>query len=160
MVAPDVDLWVLGCLVRARDTSELWDLASTGKLVKTLGVAGLGNLERQVDKDFDELERRVVTLDFGVQLARGGAVGGKGRDEGCDGDGGGVGEELCDLWNTLAFIPFQASVAAARWCWEAQTYLRNAPDVLIPVLLTEPEILVQPKAHIVAIETVGSEAQV
>jgi hypothetical protein len=120
LVAPNVDFGVLGCLIRARDTSELWDLASTGKLVKTLGVAGLGNLERQVDKDLDELERRIVTLDFGVQLARGGAVGGKGRDERCDGDSGGVGEELCDLWNALALVPFQASVTAARWCWDVQ----------------------------------------
>ena len=43
---------------------------------------------------------------------------------------------------------------------QRQMYLRNAPNVLIPVLLTEAEILVQSEAHIVAIETVGSEAQV
>ena len=42
-----------------------------------------------------------------------------------------------------------------RW-----THLRNAPDVLVPVLLAEAEVLVQPKANIVAIETVGGEAQV
>lgn len=55
-------------------------------------------------------------------------------------------------------------------CWVAcacfgtrlqrRTYLSNAPDVLIPVLLAESKVLVQPEAHIVAIETVGSEPKV
>lgn len=49
---------------------------------------------------------------------------------------------------------------AARLRWVAGSYLSNAPDVLVPVLLAEAEILVQPKAHVVAIETVCSEAQV
>lgn len=39
-----------------------------------------------------------------------------------------------------------------------RTYLSNTSDVLVPVLLAESKVLVQPKAHIVAIETVGSEA--
>lgn len=38
-------------------------------------------------------------------------------------------------------------------------YLSNAPDVLVPVLLAEAKVLVQSKADVVAIETVGSEAQ-
>ena len=41
-----------------------------------------------------------------------------------------------------------------------KSYLSDTPDVLVPVLLTEAKILVQAEAHIVAIETVGSEAQV
>jgi hypothetical protein len=91
-----------------------------------------------------------------VQGACGGAVGGEGRDEGCDGDCGRVGEELCDLVVGL--------VVGSGVCKEAsqlgRPYLSNTPDVLVPVLLAEPKVLVQSKAHIVAIETVGGEAQV
>ena len=49
---------------------------------------------------------------------------------------------------------------AARLRWIAEPYLGDAPDVLVPVLLAEAEVLVQSKAHVVAIETVRSEAQV
>lgn len=104
LITPDVDLRVLRRLVRAADTSELGDLARAGKLVQTLGVTRLGDLERQVDEDLDELERRVVALDFSVQRACGGAVCGEGRDEGGDGDCGGVGEELCDLVKPLVRV--------------------------------------------------------
>ena len=97
LITPDVNLRVLRRLIRAADTRELRDLARTRKLVQALGIAGLCDLERQVDEDLDELERRVVALDFGVQGARGCAVGSEGRDEGCDCDCGGVGEELSDL---------------------------------------------------------------
>lgn len=40
------------------------------------------------------------------------------------------------------------------------TYLSYPPDVLIAVLLCEAEVLVQPEADIVAIETVRGEAKV
>lgn len=43
---------------------------------------------------------------------------------------------------------------------EAGPYLSDTPDVLVPVLLAETEVLVQSEAHVVAIKTVGSEAQV
>lgn len=42
----------------------------------------------------------------------------------------------------------------------AGSYLGDAPDVLVSVLLAEPEVLVQSEAYIVAIETVGGEAEV
>ena len=40
------------------------------------------------------------------------------------------------------------------------TYLCYPPDVLIAVLLCEAKVLVQSKAYIVAVETVGCEAEV
>jgi hypothetical protein len=40
------------------------------------------------------------------------------------------------------------------------TYLRYPPNVLIAVLLRKPQILVQPKAHIVAVQTVRREPKV
>lgn len=104
LIAPDVDLRVLRSLVWAADAGELWDLARARELVETFGVTGLGDLERQVDEDLDELERRVVALDFGVQGACSCAVSGEGRDEGCDGDGGGVGEELGNLRDRLVAV--------------------------------------------------------
>lgn len=97
LITADINLRVLRGLIRAANTRELWNLTRARKLVQALGIAGLSDLERQVDKDLDELEGRVVALDFGVQGARGRAVGGEGGDEGCDCDCGGVGEELCDL---------------------------------------------------------------
>lgn len=97
LIATDVNLRVLRGLIRAADACELRDLARARKLVQTLWVAGLCDLKRQVDKDLDELEGRVVALDFGVQRAGGCTVGGERRDEGCDCDCGRVGKELCDL---------------------------------------------------------------
>lgn len=49
---------------------------------------------------------------------------------------------------------------ATRSKCKRTTYLSNAPDVLVTVFLAESKILVQSKSHIVAIETVGSEAKV
>lgn len=97
LVAPDVDLWVLRRLVWAADAGELWDLTRAGKLVKTLGITRLGDLKRQINKDLNELERRVVALDLGVQRACGLTVGSEGGDERGDGDCGRVSKELCDL---------------------------------------------------------------
>jgi len=88
LITTDVNLRILGGLIRTADTREFGDLARARKLVQTLGIAGLCDLERQVDEDLDELEGRVVALDFGVQGARGCAVGGERRDEGCDCDCG------------------------------------------------------------------------
>jgi len=42
----------------------------------------------------------------------------------------------------------------------AGSYLGDAPDVLVSVLLAEAKVLIQSKAHVIAIETVGGEAQV
>lgn len=39
-------------------------------------------------------------------------------------------------------------------------YLRDAANVLVAVLLGEAQILVQAEAHVVAVETVGGDAQV
>ena len=97
LVGADVDLGLLGRLVRRADARELWDLAGARHLVQALGVACLGHLERQVDEDLNESQRRVLAGCDGVQLARCLAVGLEGRDEGCDGDRGAVGEELGDL---------------------------------------------------------------
>lgn len=94
----DCNLSINRLLVRSRDASELLDLARTSLLVKTLGIALLGNLERHVDKDLDKGDGLVaVLLRLGVQLTSKIAVGAVRRDEGGDCDGGGVGEELRDL---------------------------------------------------------------
>jgi hypothetical protein len=100
LVALDLDLRALRGLVGRADAGEVGDLALPRLLVQALGVAGLGHLEREVDKDLDEGKRLVVGvrgLRRGVQLAGLLAVRLVGRDEGRDGDGGAVGEQLGDL---------------------------------------------------------------
>lgn len=98
LVGLDGDLGVLGGLVRGRDASELLDLTGAGLLVEALGVTLLGDLEGHVDVDLDKGDGLVAVLGgLGVQLAGDVAVGLVGGDEGGDGDGGGVGEELGDL---------------------------------------------------------------
>lgn len=131
----DCDLGAQGLFIWCRDASELLDLASTGLLVETLGVALLSHLEGHVDKDLDKGNGLVAVLvGLGVQLARKIAVGAVGRDEGGDGDGGRVGKELGDL--------------------------ADAADVLVAVGLGEAQVLVEAEAHVVAVEAVGGEAQV
>lgn len=135
LVRLDRNLGVQRLLIRCRDASELLDLASAGLLVKALGVALLSNLEGHVDEDLDEGDGLVAVLvGLGVQLARKVAVSAVGRDEGGDGDGGRVGEELGDL--------------------------ADAADVLVAVGLGEAQVLVEAEAHVVAVEAVGGEAQV
>lgn len=57
-------------------------------------------------------------------------------------------------------LTFAACAVRLRNKGSRDAYLSNTPNVLVPVLFAESEIFVQPKAHVVAIETVGSEAQV
>ena len=66
LVALDLDLGALGCLVGGADAGELGDLSFSCLLVEALGVACLGHLEREVDKDLDEGERLVVGVGGGL----------------------------------------------------------------------------------------------
>lgn len=98
LLAVDVDLRVLGSLVRSADTSELLDLARASLLVQTLGVALLGLLDGDVNEDLDEGERSLAVLGVVMEVTGDLTVGLVGRDKGGEGDGGAVGEELGDLW--------------------------------------------------------------
>lgn len=49
---------------------------------------------------------------------------------------------------------------ATRKGFPTSTYLGNPTNVLIAVLLREAQVLIQPKAHIVAVEAVGCQANV
>jgi len=97
-----------------------------------------------------------------VEVARDRTVGFVRGDEGCYGDGGGVGEELGDLWRvgwsvylTATIILFSLrGLKTRRQC----THLRDTSDVLVTVLLAETQVLVQPEAHIVSVESVYSQA--
>lgn len=102
LLAVDVDLRLLGSLVRRADASELLDLAGTGLLVETLGVALLSLLDGDVDENLDEGERRLAVLGVVVEVTGDLAVGLVGRDEGGKGNGGAVGEELGDLWSWVS----------------------------------------------------------
>lgn len=135
LVGLDGDLGVVGGLVRGRDASKLLDLTGAGLLVETLGVTLLSDLERHVDVDLDKGDGLVAALGgLGVQLTGDLAIGLVGGDEGGDGDGGGVSKELGDLG--------------------------DAADVLVTVGLGKAKILVEAEADVVAVETVGGDAQV
>jgi hypothetical protein len=99
-VSLDGDLRVVRLFVGSRDTGEVLDLAGTSLLVEALGITLLGDLEGHVDVDLDERQGVVIALGAGlfVKLAGKIAIGPIGRDEGGDGDGGGVGKELSDLF--------------------------------------------------------------
>ena len=125
----DVDLGILRRLVRRADARELLDLTRARFLVQTLGIALLGLLHGDVDEDLNEGQRRVGVLGVGVELARELAVGFVGGNEGGQGDGRRIGEELGDLYISIRDL-FGTSLMLA--CF--RSYLRNTPDVLLPVL--------------------------
>jgi hypothetical protein len=93
----DMNLRLLRRLVGRTDARELLYLARLGLLVQALGIALLGDVDGDVDEDFDEGERRVGVLGVGVELARDLAVGFVGADEAGESDSGGVREEFGDL---------------------------------------------------------------
>lgn len=131
------DFGIQRLLVGRRDAGKVLDLAGAGLFVEAFGVALLGDLEGHVDVDLDKGDGLVVVASrAGLRVQRPGEVpvGAVGGDEGGDCDGGGVGEELCDL--------------------------ADAADVLVAVALGEAEVLVEAEADVVAVEAVGGEAEV
>lgn len=97
-IAPDMDLRALGRLIRRTNACEVLDHTLPRLLIQTLGVARLGDLERQVDVHLDESERLLVgRCGGGVESAGGRAVSDVWGDEGSEGDGGGVSEEFGNL---------------------------------------------------------------
>lgn len=156
-VGADGDLGRLGSLVGRRDAGKVLDLAGARLLVEALGVPLLGLGQRHVDKDFDEGQRIVAAglRRAGVQVPRNLSVGAVGRDEGREGDGGRVGEELGDLCRGC-----QSSCPFKNMTRGMCPYLGDAADVLVAVLLGEAEVLVQAEAHIVAVEPVRGQSNV
>lgn len=131
----DSDLSVLRLLVRSRNAGEILDLTSASLLVKTLGITLLGNFEGHINVDFDEGDWLIATLcGLLVQITGDLAIRSVGRDKRGNGDGRRVGEELGDFG--------------------------DAANVLVSVSLGEAKVLVQSEADIVAVETVGSDAEV
>ena len=88
-----VSTWIsalLGRLVGRIDAGEVLELAAPGLLVQALGIALLGDRERRVDEDLDELARRPAARAPS-------ALGAEGRDEGGDDDEAGVDHQLGHL---------------------------------------------------------------
>lgn len=123
-------------LIRRRNPRKVLDLASPRLLIQALGVALLRDLNGDIDIHLDECKRRIAALAaaVGVQVARDLAVSNVRRDEAGQGDGGAVGEQLGDLG--------------------------DAADVLVAVRLREAQVLVEPEAHVIAVEPVRRVAQV
>jgi hypothetical protein len=97
LLAVNVNLRVLGSLVGSADAGELLDLAGASLLVQTLGVALLSLLDGDVNEDLDEGKSGLAVLGVVVEVTSDLTVGLVGGDEGGEGDGGAVGEELGDL---------------------------------------------------------------
>lgn len=131
----DGNLRVGRLLVRRRDTGKLLDLTRPGLLVQSLGIALLSHFKWYINEHLDERQLLLLsTTGLRMQLTRHVAIRPVRRDEGGDGDGGRVGKELGDF--------------------------ADATDVLVTVLLGEAQVFVQAEAHVVAIETVGGDAEV
>lgn len=134
-IVPDMNLRLNRRLIRRTDARKLLDHPLPGLLVQTLGIPLLRHLDRHIDIHLHERQTRALTLRGSlVQLPRLVPVRAVGGDERGDGDAGAVGEELRDL--------------------------RDAADVLVAVLLGESEVLVQPEADVVAVETVRGDLAV
>lgn len=102
-----MNLRLLRRFIRRRDAREVRDLARASLLVKALRIPPLRLLDRDVDEYFDEGDRVVAALTGAfVQIARDLAVRDVGRDEGGEGDGGGVCEELCYLFSLASAFMF------------------------------------------------------
>jgi hypothetical protein len=122
-------------LIRSRDTSELLNNTLASLLVQTLGVTLLRHLNGDINIDLDERQTGLLAGRGNlVQLTGSVTILPVGRDEGSNGDGVGVGEQLSDLG--------------------------NAADVLVAVGLAESKVLVQSEADVVAVQAVGVNAAV
>lgn len=84
----NVDLGLLGSLVRSADAGKVLDDTGAGLLVETLGVTLLGLLDGNVDVDFDEGEGGFAVSDLLVEFTGGLTVGLVGGDEGGQGEAG------------------------------------------------------------------------
>jgi hypothetical protein len=130
-----MDLRVGRRLIRSRDTSELLNNTLASLLVQTLRVTLLGHLNGDINIDLDERQTGLLAGRGNlVQLAGSVTILAVGRDEGSNGDGVGVGEQLGDLG--------------------------NAADVLVAVGLAESKVLVQSEADVVAVQAVGVDTAV
>jgi hypothetical protein len=130
-----MDLRVGRRLIRSRDTSELLNNTLASLLVQTLRVTLLGHLNGDINIDLDERQTGLLAGRGNlVQLAGSVTILAVGRDEGSNGDGVGVGEQLGDLG--------------------------NAADVLVAVGLAESKVLVQSEADVVAVQAVGVDTTV
>lgn len=114
----DVDISLLGSLIRSRDTRELLDLTRLGLFVQALGVTLLDDLERSISKDFDERDASSL-----VESAGGITVLAVGADEGGDSNSGSVSKELGNFTDT-------ADVLGAVVRAKAEVLVQTEADVV------------------------------
>ena len=87
-----------------------------------------------------------------MEFACDGAVGDVGGDEGGDRDSRGIGKELCNLSKPKSKLDRDRKTRNG-------SHLADTPDVLVTRLFVEPEVLVETKADVVAVEAVGEFVQ-
>lgn len=66
LIGSNMDLRVLRCLIRRRDSSEIWNLSRTRLLVQPLWISLLCYLNRDIDKHLDERQWLICTLRLGM----------------------------------------------------------------------------------------------
>lgn len=131
----DMHLRLQWRLVRRTDAGELLDDAVPGLLVQPLRIPLLRHLDGHIDVDLHERQAGLLAgRGYPMQRPRRVPVRAVRRDERGDGDRGTVGEQLGDLG--------------------------DPPDVLVAILLTETQVLIQPEADVVAVQAVGGYAAV
>ena len=113
-----MQLCLVGRFVRIVDSGESLDLAGTRFLIKSLGVAFLGHVQRRIDVDLEERKAGIV-----VQLAHEIAISAIGADEAGDGDDPRLGEELGHLADA-------ANVLSTVLSGEAEVLVQAVADVV------------------------------
>ena len=127
--------------IRRTHARKLLDLPRPSPFVQPLRIPLLRHTNRHIDKHLHKRQRRIAIIRPDLharlrrmQIPRNLAIGPVRRDKARDGDHTAVGEELGNLG--------------------------YPPDVLVAVRFGEPEVFVQPEADVVAVETVGGDAEV
>lgn len=131
----DVNLGLQRRLIRGTNTRELLNHTLPSLLVQSLGITLLRHLNRHINIHLDERQTSLLSgRGHLVQLSSGVAVLAVGGDEGSNGDGGGISEQL--------------------------GHFGNAADVLVAVGFAEAKVLVESEADVVTVQTVGVHAAV
>jgi hypothetical protein len=132
LVSPEMDLWLLRCLVWSGDTGEVWNLSCACLFVQALRISLLSDLDWDIDEDLDEWNWVIATLaGICMEVPCNFSVGNVWRDERGESHGRRVSKELCDLqFSPISPLPFVQHLVSQR-----ETNLSYPSNILISVFL-------------------------
>jgi len=120
-----MNLRVLRCLVRSRDTGEIFDFSRSGLFVQALGVALLNHMKRGIDENLDETKAALL-----VDFAGDGAISTVRRYEGGHRDTARIREQLRNLANA-------PDVLIPRLLIEAEIFVETETHVVAVQAIAE-----------------------